>query len=164
MNTVTFKIYYTSVSPHDAHVKHVAPILQTSEVRRNKKETVCLGLCPLLCKYREGDLQKKRKLSEKERMANLPQSLSMNAPFGGGPSASSPSAAAGAGANKDRKMASAEHLVLDLSNPDLRENALLELSKVNLSSPLILQKLNPRASVLAFIITFLFIYIFLAMN
>lgn len=97
-------------------------------------------------------------------MANLPQSLSMNAPFGGGPSASSPSAAAGAGANKDRKMASAEHLVLDLSNPDLRENALLELSKVNLSSPLILQKLNPRDSVLAFIITFLFIYIFLAMN
>ncbi|KAH9651993.1 cell differentiation Rcd1-like protein [Citrus sinensis] len=62
-------------------------------------------------------------------MANLPQSLSMNVPFGGGPSASSPSAPAGAGANKDRKMASAEHLVLDLSNPDLRENALLELSK-----------------------------------
>ncbi|XP_061984588.1 uncharacterized protein LOC133703883 isoform X3 [Populus nigra] len=60
-------------------------------------------------------------------MANLPQSLSMNTPFGG-PSASNP-AAAGAPANKDRKMASAEHLVLDLSNPDLRENALLELSK-----------------------------------
>ncbi|XP_044480922.1 CCR4-NOT transcription complex subunit 9-like isoform X1 [Mangifera indica] len=63
-------------------------------------------------------------------MANLPPSLSLNVPFGGGPSASNPSAAAaGAGANKDRKMASAEHLVLDLSNPDLRENALLELSK-----------------------------------
>ena len=61
-------------------------------------------------------------------MINLPQSLSMNAPFGG-PSASNPTAA-GAPANKDRKMASAEHLVLDLSNPDLRENALLELSKV----------------------------------
>uniref|UniRef100_A0A2K1YHG6 Uncharacterized protein n=1 Tax=Populus trichocarpa TaxID=3694 RepID=A0A2K1YHG6_POPTR len=61
-------------------------------------------------------------------MANLPQSLSMNTPFGG-PSASNPAAAAGAPANKDRKMASAEHLVLDLSNPDLRENALLELSK-----------------------------------
>ncbi|XP_037494476.1 CCR4-NOT transcription complex subunit 9 [Jatropha curcas] len=60
-------------------------------------------------------------------MANLPQSLSMNAPFGG-PSASTPTAA-GAPPNKDRKMASAEHLVLDLSNPDLRENALLELSK-----------------------------------
>ena len=52
----------------------------------------------------------------------------MNAPFGG-PSASAPSGA-GAPANKDRKMASAEHLVLDLSNPELRENALLELSKV----------------------------------
>ncbi|KAJ0044920.1 hypothetical protein Pint_04073 [Pistacia integerrima] len=68
-------------------------------------------------------------------MANLPQSLSLNAPFGGGPSASNPSAAAaaaaaaGAGANKDRKMASAENLVLELSNPDLRENALLDLSK-----------------------------------
>ncbi|KAI9186475.1 hypothetical protein LWI28_017631 [Acer negundo] len=72
-------------------------------------------------------------------MANLPQSLSMNAPFGGGgggPTTSNPNAAAaaaaaagGAGANKDRKMASAEHLVLDLSNPELRENALLELSK-----------------------------------
>ncbi|KAG2682345.1 hypothetical protein I3760_11G187000 [Carya illinoinensis] len=60
-------------------------------------------------------------------MANLPQSLSMNAPFGG-PSASAPTVA-GAPANKDRKMASAEHLVLDLSNPELRENALLELSK-----------------------------------
>ncbi|KHG04254.1 Cell differentiation RCD1 [Gossypium arboreum] len=58
---------------------------------------------------------------------NLPQSLSMNSPFGG-PSASNPTAA-GAPANKDRKMATAEHLVLDLSNPDLRENALLELSK-----------------------------------
>ena len=65
-------------------------------------------------------------------MANLPQSLSLNAPFGG-PSASATSSAAAAGgapANKDRKMASAEHLVLELSNPDLRENALLELSKV----------------------------------
>lgn len=52
----------------------------------------------------------------------------MNVSFGG-PSTSVPSIA-GAQANKDRKMASAEHLVLDLSNPDLRENALLELSKV----------------------------------
>lgn len=63
-------------------------------------------------------------------MANRPQSLAMNVSFGG-PSASVPSIA-GAQANKDRKMASAEHLVLDLSNPDLRENALLELSKVTL--------------------------------
>ncbi|KAJ6751753.1 hypothetical protein OIU85_002202 [Salix viminalis] len=63
-------------------------------------------------------------------MANLPQSLSMSAPFGLS-SASNPASAAvaGAPANKDRKMASAEHLVLDLSSPDLRENALLELSK-----------------------------------
>ncbi|XP_070667008.1 uncharacterized protein [Malus domestica] len=60
-------------------------------------------------------------------MANRPQSLSLNVQFGG-PSVSAPSVA-GAQANKDRKMASAEHLVLDLSNPDLRENALLELSK-----------------------------------
>lgn len=71
-------------------------------------------------------------------MANLPQSLSMNPPFGGGPSASSQSAVGGAGANKDRnKMASAENLVLELSNPELRENALLELSKVIFSSPLL---------------------------
>lgn len=61
-------------------------------------------------------------------MANRSQSLSINVPYGG-PSVSAPSIA-GAQANKDRKMASAEHLVLDLSNPDLRENALLELSKV----------------------------------
>ena len=58
----------------------------------------------------------------------------MNIPFGG-PCASNPAAAAGAPANKDRKMASAEHLVLDLSNPDLRENALLELSKVTKKLP-----------------------------
>ncbi|CAI0436347.1 unnamed protein product [Linum tenue] len=60
-------------------------------------------------------------------MANLPNSLSMNAPFGG-PGGSNPGAA-GAPAGKERRMASAEHLVLELSNPDLRENALLELSK-----------------------------------
>ncbi|KAJ7960812.1 Cell differentiation, Rcd1-like protein [Quillaja saponaria] len=60
-------------------------------------------------------------------MANLPQSLSMNAQFGG-PSASLQNPA-GALVNKDRKMASAEQLVLDISNPELREHALLELSK-----------------------------------
>lgn len=66
-------------------------------------------------------------------MANMTQSLSMNTPFGGIPSASVPSIAGGsAQPNKDRKMASAEQLVLDLSNPELRENALLELSKVKL--------------------------------
>ncbi|XP_060960519.1 uncharacterized protein LOC115722515 isoform X4 [Cannabis sativa] len=59
-------------------------------------------------------------------MASLPQSLTL--PFGGGTSVS---AAGGGGAelSRERKMASAEQLVLDLSNPDLRENALLELSK-----------------------------------
>lgn len=61
-------------------------------------------------------------------MANLPQSLSMNGAFGG--PGSSAANAVGAQVNKDRKMQSAEQLVLDLSNPDLRENALLELSKV----------------------------------
>lgn len=61
-------------------------------------------------------------------MANLPQSLSMGTPFGG-PSTSA-QIPAGAPANKDRNLASAEQLVLDLSNPELRENALLELSKV----------------------------------
>ncbi|KAL7186592.1 hypothetical protein ACSBR2_028344 [Camellia fascicularis] len=60
-------------------------------------------------------------------MANLPQSLSMISPFLG--SASSAANAAGPQPSKDRKMQSAEQLVLDLSNPDLRENALLELSK-----------------------------------
>ena len=65
-------------------------------------------------------------------MSNLPQSLSMSVAFGGpgpGPGPSMPSAS-GAPPNKERKMASSEQLVLDLSNPDLRENALLELSKV----------------------------------
>ncbi|KAK2639797.1 hypothetical protein Ddye_027592 [Dipteronia dyeriana] len=70
-------------------------------------------------------------------MANLPQSLSPNALSGGVPTPANPNAAAatttaaagGAGVNEDRKMASAEQLVLDLSNPELRENALLELSK-----------------------------------
>ncbi|RXI03456.1 hypothetical protein DVH24_004108 [Malus domestica] len=51
----------------------------------------------------------------------------MSAPFGG-PIGSNPSAA-GAQPNRDPNMASAEQLVLELSNPQLRENALLELSK-----------------------------------
>ncbi|KAH7654366.1 CCR4-NOT transcription complex subunit 9 protein [Dioscorea alata] len=68
-------------------------------------------------------------------MANHPQSLSLNTPPFANPAPSSPVAAAGAGAvagapgNKDRKMASAEQLVLDLLDPELRENALLDLSK-----------------------------------
>lgn len=71
-------------------------------------------------------------------MANLQQSLSLNPSFGGGPSApqqaltgvSTAAVAAAQQAAKDRKMASAEQLVLELGNTDLRENALLELSKV----------------------------------
>nr|GMC72439.1 cell differentiation protein RCD1 homolog [Ipomoea batatas]GMC75501.1 cell differentiation protein RCD1 homolog [Ipomoea batatas] len=64
-------------------------------------------------------------------MANLPPNLSMGAAaaFGGGGPGSSSATAVGAQPNKERKMQSAEQLVLDLSNPDLRENALLELSK-----------------------------------
>ncbi|OWM85873.1 hypothetical protein CDL15_Pgr012123 [Punica granatum] len=54
-------------------------------------------------------------------MSNLPQSLSINPPYGAGPSSA-------AQPNRDR-MESAQQLVLDLSSPDLRENALLELSK-----------------------------------
>lgn len=75
-----------------------------------------------------------------DMMANLPQSISaMNngGGFGGVSSAGVNSVGGGGGGgssqvNKDRKMQSAEQLVLDLSNPDLRENALLELSKVSL--------------------------------
>ncbi|KAI5658448.1 hypothetical protein M9H77_27241 [Catharanthus roseus] len=67
-------------------------------------------------------------------MANLPQSLSMNpaaAAFAGqGHSSANPAAVGAQGGNKDRKIQSAEQLVLDLSNPELRENALLELSKL----------------------------------
>ncbi|RYR28179.1 hypothetical protein Ahy_B01g052296 isoform A [Arachis hypogaea] len=66
-------------------------------------------------------------------MTNLPPSLSMNAAFGGSGAAPPPSPGGSSqsspGGTKDRKMASAEQLVLELSNPDLRENALLELSK-----------------------------------
>ncbi|KAK9689233.1 hypothetical protein RND81_09G045000 [Saponaria officinalis] len=61
-------------------------------------------------------------------MSNLPQSLSSNAPpYGSGGTPTNPT---GAPANIDRKtMHSAELYVLDLSNPERRENALLELSK-----------------------------------
>ncbi|KAG0496273.1 hypothetical protein HPP92_000964 [Vanilla planifolia] len=63
-----------------------------------------------------------------EVMANLPPSLSINQPPFGVPASPSPAAAVAAQA-KDRKMASAEQLVLDLCDPELRENALLDLSK-----------------------------------
>ncbi|XP_010923682.1 uncharacterized protein [Elaeis guineensis] len=65
-------------------------------------------------------------------MANLPPTLSISPSFGGS-TPSSPAAAVSGGAatqaTKDRKMASAEQLVLDLCDPELRENALLDLSK-----------------------------------
>ncbi|CAO2833584.1 unnamed protein product [Amaranthus hypochondriacus] len=62
-------------------------------------------------------------------MANLPQSLSLNAaPYGPIPGITS-SPIPQSNPNVDRQMQSAELLVLDLSNPDRRENALLELSK-----------------------------------
>ncbi|KAM3319310.1 hypothetical protein P3S67_006510 [Capsicum chacoense] len=44
--------------------------------------------------------------------------------------ATSSSSGAGALANKDQKMESAEQLVLDLNNLEFRENVLLELSEV----------------------------------
>eukprot|EP00262_Sarcandra_glabra_P011102 TRINITY_DN26814_c0_g1_i1.p1 TRINITY_DN26814_c0_g1~~TRINITY_DN26814_c0_g1_i1.p1 ORF type:complete len:326 (+),score=30.03 TRINITY_DN26814_c0_g1_i1:147-1124(+) len=66
-------------------------------------------------------------------MANLPQSLAINPAFGIAPNpnsnSNSNSNTQSSSTNKDRKMASAEQLVLELSNPDLRENALLDLSK-----------------------------------
>ncbi|XP_058210981.1 uncharacterized protein LOC131323285 isoform X2 [Rhododendron vialii] len=60
-------------------------------------------------------------------MVTVPQSPSSNTPYTG--AGSSATNGGGAPANMARKMESAEQLVLDLSNPDLRENALLELSK-----------------------------------
>ncbi|XP_015056233.1 CCR4-NOT transcription complex subunit 9-like [Solanum pennellii] len=67
-----------------------------------------------------------------EGMTNLPQSFSIGAGggLGGFGGVASPSlVGAVASANNDRNMQSAEQLVLDLTNPELRENALLELSK-----------------------------------
>ncbi|KAG1368417.1 CCR4-NOT transcription complex subunit 9 [Cocos nucifera] len=65
-------------------------------------------------------------------MANLAPTLSISSSFGGS-TPSSPAAAVSGGATtqatKDRKIASAEQLVLDLCDPELRENALLDLSK-----------------------------------
>ncbi|XP_020588307.1 cell differentiation protein RCD1 homolog isoform X2 [Phalaenopsis equestris] len=89
-------------------------------------------------------------------MANLPTSLSINSPPYGGPAPSpltTPAAAAAALAavavqSKDRKMASAEQLVLDLCDPELRENALLDLSKeiVSIYPSLSPPTLSPGAS------------------
>ncbi|KAB8096906.1 hypothetical protein EE612_025517 [Oryza sativa] len=68
-------------------------------------------------------------------MANLQPSLSIPPSFAGAsPPSPSPIGGGGVGGGvgqpaKDMKMASAEQLVLDLCDPELRENALLELSK-----------------------------------
>ncbi|KAF5949437.1 hypothetical protein HYC85_011430 [Camellia sinensis] len=67
----------------------------------------------------------RKKIGGKVRESARKSSQFMNSPFGG---LGSPASNA-IEVNKDRKMQSAEQLVLDLSNPDLRENALLELSK-----------------------------------
>ncbi|KAF3618118.1 hypothetical protein FXO38_28975 [Capsicum annuum] len=67
-------------------------------------------------------------------MSSLPQSLSLSISDrgltggdggGGGGGGASSSSGAEAPANRDRRMQLAEWLVLDLLNPDLRENALL---------------------------------------
>ena len=75
-------------------------------------------------------------------MANLPPSLSVGPSFGAPSppplppaSSSAANAAATAAGGRDRKMVSAEQLVLDLCDPELRENALLDLSKVALPPP-----------------------------
>lgn len=69
------------------------------------------------------------------QMSSLPHYLSMNSAFGvGGATALSHSSVANSqssAGNRDRNMASSEQLVLELSTPELRENALLELSKVS---------------------------------
>ncbi|RLM66543.1 hypothetical protein C2845_PM16G19990 [Panicum miliaceum] len=68
-------------------------------------------------------------------MANLQPSLTIPPSFAGAsPPSPSPVAGSSGGpalgqAAKDKKMASAEQLVLELCDPELRENALLELSK-----------------------------------
>ncbi|CAL5014920.1 unnamed protein product [Urochloa humidicola] len=68
-------------------------------------------------------------------MANLQPSLTIPPSFAGAsPPSPSPVAGSSSGpalgqAAKDKKMASAEQLVLELCDPELRENALLELSK-----------------------------------
>jgi len=63
-------------------------------------------------------------------MANIPPSFAGVSPPSPSPMAGSSSGPAVGQAAKDNKMASAEQLVLELCDPELRENALLELSKV----------------------------------
>jgi hypothetical protein len=70
-------------------------------------------------------------------MANMQPSPNMPPSFAGASPPSPSQLAVGSGgpmmgqASKDKTMASAEQLVLDLCDPELRENALLELSKVS---------------------------------
>ncbi|KAG5053391.1 hypothetical protein JHK87_005589 [Glycine soja] len=79
-------------------------------------------------------------------MANLPQSFSLSGASFGAPSSSS------SATTKDpRTMASVEHLVLQLSNPDLRENALHELSKD--LAPLLWNSLGTMAALLQEIVS-----------
>lgn len=63
-------------------------------------------------------------------MANIPPSFAGASPPSPSPMAGSSSGPAPGQVSKDKKMASAEQLVLELCDPELRENALLELSKV----------------------------------
>jgi|APAra0007618328_1042625.scaffolds.fasta_scaffold01634_1 hypothetical protein len=77
-------------------------------------------------------------------MANLPPPLSMKSVALSG--ASSPSSSS----NNDRKLSSAEQLILDLSNPELRENALHELSKVI--------SLSPNSLTREFLIVWVFVF------
>ncbi|GMP52378.1 hypothetical protein CsSME_00018216 [Camellia sinensis var. sinensis] len=79
----------------------------------------------LLCSLALSLSRSRKKIGGKVRESARKSSQFMNSPFGG---LGSPASNA-IEVNKDRKMQSAEQLVLDLSNPDLRENALLELSK-----------------------------------
>ncbi|KAI0497582.1 hypothetical protein KFK09_020813 [Dendrobium nobile] len=81
-------------------------------------------------------------------MSNLLPTLSINAPPFVGPSPTSPAAAVAAQSTKDQKMASAEQLVLDLCDPELRESALLDLSKeiVSIYPALSPPTLTPGAS------------------
>jgi CCR4-NOT transcription complex subunit 9 len=69
-------------------------------------------------------------------MVNMQPSLSVPSFAGASPPSPSQLAVGSGGpmmgqASKDKTMASAEQLVLDLCDPELRENALLELSKVS---------------------------------
>ncbi|KAF3622933.1 hypothetical protein FXO38_31001 [Capsicum annuum] len=84
-------------------------------------------------------------------MSSLPQSISLGISGGGlsrgddgggGRGGASSSSGAGAPGNRDQRMQLAEWLVLDLLNPHLRENALLELSKSTSATEASMRKRN----------------------